>query len=243
MTKMGKLALCSTVLLACSGSAWAQDWSPYWAIGAQGFHAGDSAQHDSVYTIKAPDAQSSLRDGEGKLELLVHDKPVANLSDYAGALNLIEASWSSDSQAVFVNTSDGGDGGTWTTHVFVLENGAAREIPVATAVSSATKIKSDCIHNLGSSAWLEGHSQLLVIEQVPAGGCGSGGATAGYVLDVAGNKVTRTLSAKELKSDYAKYVGASPIANMSTVAEKPAPKKGKAKPKAKGEDKEKSSDA
>jgi len=224
--------LCSAVAMLLPTLVSAADWTPYWAAGAHGFAAGDSAQHDSVYVIKAPDEQSSLRSGQGKLELLTGNKPAADLSEYAGALNLIEANWSDDSRAVFVNTSDGGDAGTWTTHVFVFDDGdSIHELPVEKTIVAATKLKSDCIHNVGAAAWLEGHKQLLVVEQVPVSGCADGGATAGYVLDTANGTIARTLTAKELKSDYAKYLGESPKANMVVVADKPDPKEKKSRKK------------
>ena len=220
-----KLAVC--VLMSLPYLAAAQDWSPFWAKNARGFPVADSAEVNATYAITAPDGQSALRSAQEKVELLVHDKPVADLSQYVGALQLVEAAWSGDDQAVFINASDGGDTGAWTTHAYTFSSTGAHEVPLAKLVGAASTLKSDCLRNMGSVAWRSGHGQLLVVEQVPdTSDCNNHGAEVGYLIDVAKEKIVRTLTPKELKNEFLAELGEQPRAGMAEhdQASKPAGK-------------------
>lgn len=185
--------------LAYSQSIVAQD---LWAKGSQVLK-----QTDNAIEWSAPDGRASLRTNEDKGTLTI-DKTVLDASDVINP-GLTELHWSPNSASVFINSSDGGEVGSWFTRVFVSNGGHVREVPIGKIVANASKLHSTCkILNVMSVGWVVDGKKLLVMQQVPnSSGCSHMDATAYYVVDVQTGRIIERPTRSNVFTEYGSLFG------------------------------------
>lgn len=187
---------------------------PVQAQAEDGFWSANSetlgAYNVTEATLQSPGGKAELIYKNYTLLLTTFSHHKVDLTKFVSTPNLVEAGWSRDSRAVFINTSDGGSIGTWSIHAYVIEkNGVLEELPVAASVGSVSKLTSSCtFKNLSAVTWLDGHKKLLLIEQIPdTSNCSNMGDSSGYIYDTSINRVTAKLSKSELKKGFWDYLG------------------------------------
>jgi hypothetical protein len=161
-------------------------------------------------TVASPDKHAELRLHSGKFELFVNGVAVTDLSNLIGSVSLAEILWSPDSDAFFVNSSDGGEVGTWKSYVYVLTGGgAAHEIHVDSLIAKRSALKTTCNYkNIGSLAWVDGHAKIFLIEQVPSSSeCSNMDSISGYVVDVEAGRVLDVLDKAAMEKRFGPYLG------------------------------------
>ncbi|MBB5356835.1 hypothetical protein HDE76_000017 [Rhodanobacter sp. ANJX3] len=163
----------------------------------------------NIFSARSPDGKKTITFTNNKLMLIVGGKTLADLTDSMYSPRLTEISWSPDSLAFFVNASDGGVEGTWVSSAYLLVNNAVKKVSVGEKINLQSTLSTDCKYkNLGSVAWLNGHRNLLLIEQVPdSSSCSHMGEATGYLYDVEHDSIANTLSPDKIKSQYSEYLG------------------------------------
>jgi hypothetical protein len=179
----------------------------FWSESARVFKATESGKYAPILS---PDGEIRFSfNGKGFTFQDKQGKILAELQDSISTPELLEIGWSPDARDVFINASDGGASGTWNTHVFQRSGTALREIPAGKLIEQASTLRSDCqFKNVGAVAWVKGHRNLLVLEQIPdSSGCSNMGQVVGYVLDVVTLEVTEPLSAEQVRARFHSQLG------------------------------------
>lgn len=142
---------------------------------------------------------------------------VGDIASYAAS---VEASWSPEAHGVFVNASEGGAVGIWSSRVFVTrKNGKVVEVPIRRIVVArralltipcddhTTKaVATDCL-NFASLAWLDHGQKLLVILAVPnSSRYPNMGDSLFFVVDLQKRRIDKMLSNGEALSTYGSYL-------------------------------------
>ena len=123
---------------------------------------------------------------------------------------LTEVNWSNEANALFINSSDGGDVGTWTTRVFAISANGVREVKVGAAVSkqpfpSATRRQ---YLNVVSVGWINSGSALLVLRQVPnSSDYRDMNLARLYVVDIKSGRVIEQLTPADAAKKYSAVFG------------------------------------
>lgn len=193
-------------LYPCIGRG-ADQHQSFWSEGAKVFKAKENGSYESILS---PDGEIRLSfNGAGFTFQDKQGKVLAQLQDSISTPELLEVGWSPDANDVFINASDGGASGTWSTRVFKRSDAGLREIPIEKLIEKVSTLRSDCrFKNVGAVAWIEGHRNLLVLEQVPdSSGCTNMGKVVGYVLDVVTPKVLERLNAEQVKARFHSQLG------------------------------------
>ena len=197
--------IASGILLSASACA-SETWKPYWSAGAKSLSSNGLATTKEV-KIYSPDHQSLIEYHNLSMNLYVGGEKMRDLTNLIGSPYLIEIRWSDDSRAFFVNASDGGLIGTWSTYIYVLRRTSALEIPIGDLIKS-NSLNSNCHVNTASVAWLHGHRDLLILQQVPdTSNCRNMGHATGYIVSIKSRTVVKHLSPREIHEHYAQYLG------------------------------------
>lgn len=179
----------------------------FWSEDAKVFKALERGKYQPIHS---PDGEINFYfSGNGFAFQNRQGKILAALRDSVSTPELLEISWSPDARDVFINASDGGASGTWSTHVFRRTDAGLREIPVEEFIERSSALQTDCqFKNVGSVAWVKGHGNLLVLEQIPdSSGCSNMGQVVGYILNVGSLKVLERLSAEQVKARFRPQLG------------------------------------
>jgi hypothetical protein len=178
-----------------------------WARHALQFRAD---KHGHYAEISAPDRLSSLVfTGDAYVFRDTRGVQIGRLPDYVSSPDLLEISWSVHSERAFVNISDGGAAGTWHALVFTRTAIGFEPSDVGDIIRQVSTLKSDCSPvNVGAVTWLEGATQLLVIEQVPdVSRCAGMGEAVGYVVDIPQRSVVQRLTISQVKKQFGSSLG------------------------------------
>lgn len=142
-------------------------------------------------------------------QLIAHGKVI----DVREMMNpgLTEVNWSKDAGALFINSSDGGEVGTWSTRVFAITGSEVREVRVGEAVSKEA-FPSDTPReylNVMSVGWIEHGAALLALRQVPnSSSYGEDMDLARlYVVDLGSSRVIERLTPAEAARKYRSVLG------------------------------------
>ncbi|MBI5189554.1 MAG: hypothetical protein HZA22_02605 [Nitrospirae bacterium] len=107
------------------------------------------------------------------IKVMCNGKDIPGVED-VGVISLAELGWSPDSNAFFINESEGGSVGEWVVTVYVLENGKVKVIhnigKNAVGLFKKHVRKCDEVYdysNIGAVNWIDGSRQLLLIAEVP----------------------------------------------------------------------------
>jgi len=200
---MVKLVAVFLSLVLCIYSSNSVARSEYWAGNGQPLRI-----KNDVAEWEAPGGRARIYISDDA-DMLKMGKSVFHIGGIYANPALSEVAWSEDVKGVFVNASDGGDGGTWGTLAFVETNGKAREIPVAKLIKAKHALRSDCKYlNIASVAWIDSGDDLLAIEQVPnSGGCSHMNKAVVHVIDIKHNKIREVLAPAEARARYAEVFG------------------------------------
>ncbi|HVI56044.1 MAG TPA: hypothetical protein VM621_13460 [Luteibacter sp.] len=156
----------------------------------------------------SPGNMAKIHAGVDEAQLTVGGKVI----DVQDVMNpgLTELNWSNEANALFINSSDGGDVGTWSTRVFVISGNGVHEVKVGAAVSkqrfpSAIRRK---YMNVMSIGWINHGSALLVLRQVPNSSDYKDMNLARlYVVDVDSGRVIEQLTPADAAKRYRTVFG------------------------------------
>lgn len=118
---------------------------------------------------------------------------------------LTEVNWSTQANAFFINSSDGGDVGTWSTRVFLIRENGDHEVKVSEAISRQDfpSVTPREYLNVMSIGWINHGSALLVLRQVPnSSRYRDMNVARVYVVDVQTESVTEELTSVEADKKY-----------------------------------------
>jgi hypothetical protein len=201
-----------------SGASFASDIDSLWSLQGQPLHLNKRDHSTGVW--RAPGDRASLiygDDGSAVLKIGTFKTDVADMASYAAS---IEVSWSPEAQGVFVNASEGGAVGTWSSRVFVTRGDKVVEIPVRKNVDNRRVIltipcggdEKDALNgnrcvNFASLAWIDHGRKLLVVQMVPnSGGYPNMNEASLFLIDLQTANVEKVISPKEALASYRQYL-------------------------------------
>lgn len=200
----------AALMLLCTASVpalGANSGIPYWADGAKGLVSATDGVTSGV-SIYAPNHKALIKFENNELRLYVNGSPKTDLTNLIWSIYLVEIKWSRDSKAVFINTSDGGLIGTWSTFIYEIGEHGVSLTHLKKSLKYTNGMRTNCNVNTASIAWLNGHRQLLILQQVPnSSSCANMGNSMGYILDVKSHRIVKELRPNEVKLHYMKYLG------------------------------------
>lgn len=218
MFRRGVMWLLILVTGFSSGASVASEADGNWSLQGQPLHL--DKRHDGTGSWRAPGGGASLvygGDGSATLTIGSFRADVSDIASYAAG---IEASWSAEAKGVFVNASEGGAVGTWSSRVFVTQGGQVVEIPVRKIVEKRRVIltipcggdDSDALSgnqcvNFASLAWLDHGRKLLVMQMVPnSSGYPNMDEASLFLVDLQAGEVEKIISPEEALASYRAYL-------------------------------------
>lgn len=198
------------ILLYAASSAALSDpasWTPYWAGGSKGLVSTTNGVANGIL-IYAPDREAFIKFQNSRLMLYVGGLSKVDLTGLIGSVYLVEIKWSSDSKAFFINASDGGLVGKWSTFIYQLGTHGVSLTKLTKPLEFDEAMLTDCGLNTASIGWVRGHRELLVMQQVPdSSDCTNMGNAVGYIFDAESKRVIEELQPSEIRLHYRKYLG------------------------------------
>ncbi|MGN6094073.1 MAG: hypothetical protein ACTHOL_17120 [Luteibacter jiangsuensis] len=166
------------------------------------------SETDETIDWSSPGEVARIHANFNKGQLIVHGKVI----DVRSMMNpgLTEVNWSKEANALFINSSDGGGVGTWSTRVFVISRSEVHEVKVGEAISKRA-FPSDTPHeylNVMSIGWINHGSVLLVLRQVPNSSSYKDMDLARfYLVDINSGRVIEQLTPADAAKKYRALFG------------------------------------
>lgn len=131
---------------------------------------------------------------------------------------LAEMAWAPDAKAFFITQSDGGNVGTWTLDVYLIDGNQVRQVDVIHEVklefskhyrcSELTNPTATEEPNIAALAWLHDSSNLLVVAEVPPhSSCPEMGKLGGYIVAVPSGRILQDMDEKSLRASWTRTLG------------------------------------
>jgi hypothetical protein len=165
--------------------------------------------------IRSPDGKNAIvvRSKEGHAQTFAVDKAGKRFPVTTEGWPCPEIGWSSASDRLFLNYSDGGNVGTFHIAVYYLVNGKFEAISLTQAVSHDfseryPKCFSPEAPNIVGIAWSKDAARLLLAAQVlPHTNCDDMGTFMLYEVAIPSGAITRRLSQVEAKTSFRRLLG------------------------------------
>ena len=165
--------------------------------------------------VRSPDGKKNITVGttENDAQAFAVDEAGKRFPIPTEAWPCPEVGWSSASNRVFLNYSDGGAVGTYHIAVYQLARGKLENIPLTSMVSRDflsryPKCFSPEEPNTMGIAWSRDADRLLVAAQVlPHGNCDNMGTFMLYEVAVPSGEIIRRFSQIEAKASFRKLLG------------------------------------
>ena len=136
-----------------------------------------------------------------------------------------ELVWAPDSSAAFFTGSDGGNVGTYHTHVIYRRDGRLAQVDLSPTIAESFGHPVRCYDpeppNVGGVAWL-GKDRLLVAAEIPPhSNCDAMGTFTAYEVDLKTLTIVKTYSQREAKRRFRAVLGAELRNADDTCARRP----------------------
>ncbi|WP_413624791.1 hypothetical protein [Luteibacter sp. Lutesp34] len=163
---------------------------------------------DETIDWASPGKVARIHADLNKGQLIAH----GNVVDVQSLMNpgLTEVNWSREANALFINSSDGGDVGTWSTRVFLISGSEVHEEKVGEAVSKEAFPSDTPLEyiNVMSIGWINHGSALLVLRQVPnSSSYKDMGLAMFYLVDIKTAAVVEQLTPADAAKKYRSIFG------------------------------------
>jgi len=162
--------------------------------------------------VVSPNRKFSIKAASDGLSV-VGSQSITRLEDAIGNLPVTEILWSPNSKYFAVNESDGGLVGTWTSHLYKLdESDKPIKVPLEKSIRKIIDLLPHCQTeenaNFGVVAWLRGGNEILVIAEVPPhSSCRNMGEITGLRISLQTRRVIERLSERVLRKNWSSVLG------------------------------------